>query len=91
MNPDKAIDATLNVVKNGTSGVSNMYSGYIRKKAVDSVNEKISLAGIDINIIDPMEYEIMVDEASKEIKKDHALTAVKGLAAIIGIDFLLGF
>jgi len=90
MSPEKLFDDAIKSIKETTAAVSSKYDEHIREKAIEKVNEKIKEKNLDIDAIENDDYEVMINDLSKDIKEDYSKKASQGLLAFIGLDFLLG-
>mgnify|MGYP000733454370 CR=1 FL=1 len=91
MSPENLFDDALKSIKDTTNSVTSKYDEHIREKAVEKVNEKIKEKKLSVDEIENDDYEVMINDLSKDIKEDYSKKASQGLLAFIGLDFLLGW
>ena len=78
-------------VKETALVVDRKYETYVREKAIELLNQKLTDKGLKVEAIAKDDYEAMVCEHVKDIKKSHSKKLAQGLFTFIGIDFLMGW
>ena len=78
-------------VKETALVVDRKYETYVREKAIELLNQKLSEKGLKVDAISKDDYEAMVCDHVKDIKKSHSKKLSQGLFTFIGIDFLMGW
>lgn len=78
-------------VKETALVVDRKYETYVREKAIELLNQKLSEKGLKVDVISKDDYEAMVCDHVKDIKKSHSKKLSQGLFTFIGIDFLMGW
>ena len=78
-------------VKETALVVDRKYETYVRTKAIEVLNEKLTEKGLKVDAISKDDYEAMVCDHIKDIKKGHTQKLSQGLFAFIGLDFLMGW
>lgn len=78
----------LQPLKNFGNGIANRYEAYVRNKAIESVNQKISTKGLNIDAISESDYEAMVSDECKDIKNSHSSKITKVALSLLGLDLL---
>lgn len=81
----------LSSLKEGALVVDEKYEHYVRSKAIKAVNQKLLDKGLKIEQIAKADYEAMVCDSAKDIKKEHAKKVSQGLFTFIGFDLLMGW
>ena len=71
--------------------VDEKYEHYVRSKAIEAVNQKLLDKGLKVEQIAKTDYEAMVCDSTKDIKKEHAKKLSQGLFSFIGLDLLFGW
>lgn len=78
-------------VKETALAVDRKYETYVRTKAIELLNKKLTEKGLKVDAISKDDYEAMVCDHVKDIKKGHTQKLSQGLFTFIGIDFLMGW
>lgn len=81
----------LALLKETALAVDEKYEHYIRDKAIESVNKKLLAKGLKVEQISIDDYEAMVCDSVKDIKKEHTKKLSQGLLSFIGLDLLMGW
>ena len=82
---------TFEGLKETALAVDRKYETYVREKAIELLNQKLTEKGLKVDAITKDDYEAMVCDHVKDIKKGHTQKLSQGLFAFIGIDFLMGW
>lgn len=82
---------TFEGLKETALAVDRKYETYVRTKAIELLNQKLSEKGLKVDAISKEDYEAMVCDHVKDIKKGHTQKLSQGLFTFIGLDFLMGW
>jgi len=91
MQTKEIINSTLNTLSKTSKAVNEKYKEYIKTKAMEKVNKKLSEKNLKPQDLDFEDYEIMVSEEMRNIKEDHAFSVAKVGLGLVGLDLLFGW
>ena len=83
------IEKSIDKVFNTKDKILSSYDKHIRNKAIDMVNQRLEKENIDINMVSQLDYEVMVSDASKDIRANYNKRSAQSLLVFIGLDFLV--
>jgi hypothetical protein len=85
MSSKNIIDESIGFINSGIDNVNDTYEEFIRKRAIEEVNKNLQDKGIDLELIDDVDYEVMVSDKCKDIDnkyKNRALAVSLGLLGL---------
>jgi hypothetical protein len=80
---------TYKTISKTSKEISYKYEEFLRKRAIQKVDKKIISKGLRVEDIEIDDYETLIEEEVKEIKREYATNSAKIALAALGIDFLL--
>jgi len=86
----KFLNKSATTAKSITKSVANTYHLHVKKKAIKEVAQTLKSAGLSPSDIEEDEYEVMINDACKEIKSTHSKRAAQIGFSLLGLDLLFG-
>lgn len=83
------IETSIDKVVNTKDKILSSYDKHIRNKAIDMVNQRLEKENINVNMVSQLDYEVMVSDASKDIRANYNKRSAQALLIFIGLDFLV--
>lgn len=84
------IKKTTTTAKSTSKNITNKYELHVRKRAVKEVAKKLKTAGLSPSEIEINDYEVMVSDASKDIKSNYSKKVAQAGLSLLGLDLLFG-
>ena len=81
---------TIDTIQTASKNVVATYDKHIREKAMGTVDEKLQAKDLKIEDIALEDYEVMVNDAAKEIQSTYNKRIAQAGLTVLGLDLLMG-
>ena len=90
MNQKNLFTKTIDGAGAAAKSVTDIYDRHIRKKAIELVEQKLEIRGLNSAEIALEDYEAMVSDNTKDIQKEYTKKMAQSALAVLGLDLLMG-
>ena len=87
---DNLLEKTTTTIKSTSCTIADKYSLHVRKRAMKEVSKKLKKIGKTPSQIEKDNYEVMVNDASKDIQSTYNKRIAQVGLSLLGLDLIFG-